>query len=102
MAFQLKIAPKAQEDIDKVFSYVLKDGENIAKNQIAVIMDALDNLKIFPEMGLLLSNKISIKTDYRFLVINKGYIAFYKIHKDFIGVYRILRKEQDYFSILDF
>ena len=102
MEFQLKIAPKAQEDIDGIYDYVLKDGESIAKNQVSVIMDALDNLKTFPEIGVMLSNKISSKSDYRFLVINKVYIVFYKIHKDFIGVYRVFRKERDYLKILDF
>ena len=102
MEFQLRIAPKAQEDIDGIYNYVLKDGESIAKNQVSVIMDALDNLKMFPEIGVTLSNKVSAKSDYRFLVINKVYIAFYKIHKDFVGVYRVLRKEQDYLKILDF
>ena len=102
MEYLLKISPKAEEDFDGIYNYVIKDGESIAKNQIAVILDALETLKLFPETGIKLSNKISTANDYRFLVINKTYIAFYKIHDGFIGVYRILRKEQDYLKALDF
>lgn len=102
MEYSLKIAPEASEDIDGIYNYVCKDGESIAKKQVELIMSSLDSITTFPEMGEKLSNKVSVETDYRYFVIKKIYIVFYKIHENYVGVYRLLRSEQDYLKILGF
>ncbi len=50
-------------------------------------------------MGSLLSAKINIKTDYRYLVSGK-YIIFYKTDNEYIYIYRILHGSRDYSNIL--
>ncbi|MCD8040099.1 MAG: type II toxin-antitoxin system RelE/ParE family toxin [Clostridia bacterium] len=83
-----------------IIIYILKDGESIAKNQINIIYGALENLALFPDMGKDLNLYINKKTEYKFIVIRKIYLAFYKVDNEDIEVIRILRGEQDYLSLL--
>ncbi|MCM1545771.1 MAG: type II toxin-antitoxin system RelE/ParE family toxin [Clostridiales bacterium] len=100
MANLLRISPQAHRDIAAIYDYILKDGESIAKKQVADIYGALSNLVNFPNMGKSLNNYISQSTDYKFLIINKLYLAFYKICDDRVDVVRVLRGEQDYITVL--
>ena len=72
----------------------------IAKKQVDLIYNAMDNLSEFPKIGKILDNFIEAKTDYRFLVVNKTYLVFYKIVTEEIHIIRVLRGEQDYLNIL--
>ncbi|MBQ8850690.1 MAG: type II toxin-antitoxin system RelE/ParE family toxin [Clostridia bacterium] len=96
MSYKLRISEQAQNDIESIYNYVLKDGESIAKKQANVIYSSLENLQLFSEMGANLSNYTLEKNDYKFLSIKKTYIAFYKIVGDEVRVIRIFRGEQDY------
>lgn len=96
MSYRLRISAQAQSDIESIYNYVLKDGESIAKKQVNVIYSSLENLQLFPEMGVNLSTYTIKKNDYKLLSIKKIYIAFYKIVNDEVRVIRIFRAEQDY------
>lgn len=103
MPYILQISPKAHEDISKIHKYISKDGIDIADKQALLIYNGLDQLAAQPESGGELSKKFGIETDYRFLVVNSPYIAFYKFEKDkgFVEVYRVLDGRQNYFKILN-
>ena len=96
MIFKLCISAQAQNDIESIYNYVLKDGESIARKQADVIYSSLENLKHFPEMGASLSTYTIEKNDYKFLSIKKTYIAFYKIVDNEVRVIRVFRGGQDY------
>lgn len=100
MIFKLCISAQAQNDIESIYNYVLKDGESIARKQADVIYSSLENLKLFPEMGASLSTYTIEKNDYKFLSIKKTYIAFYKIVDNEVRVIRVFRGGQDYLSQL--
>lgn len=100
MSYKIKISPTAHEDIRGIYDYVLKDGESIASNQVDEIYDALSALSEFPLIGKELSSYVARKTDYRYIVIRKLYLAFYKIEIDEIKVLRIFRKDVDYIAKL--
>lgn len=100
MIFKLCISAQAQNDIESIYNYVLKDGESIARKQADVIYSSLDNLMLFPEMGSNLSTYTIEKNDYKFLSIKKTYIAFYKIVDNEVRVIRVFRGGQDYLSQL--
>lgn len=100
MAYNIKISPQAHNDIANIKDYVKKDGESIALNQVTIIYDALETLSEFPNIGKELCKFISAPTDYKFKLINGTYLVFYKVNNENIEVYRILRAEQDYISVL--
>ena len=100
MIFKLCISAQAQNDIESIYNYVLKDGESIARKQADVIYSSLDNLMLFHEMGASLSTYTIEKNDYKFLSIKKTYIAFYKIVDNEVRVIRVFRGGQDYLSQL--
>lgn len=101
MEYTVKISPQAHDDIRAIRDYIIKDGLEIANKQAAIIYDALGTLAVFPKSGIDLNNYVNEHTDYRFIVIRKIYLAFYKINGNEVEVYRIFRGEQDYINILD-
>ena len=101
MKYVLRISPMAHEDIKNIYGYIKKDGESIAKKQAEMIYDKLNNLLLFPQCGTQLSKFVKRQTNYRVLIINKIYLAFYKVNDNNIDVIRILRGEQDYIKELN-
>ena len=100
MSYPVKLTPKAHDDIVGIYNYVLKDGEVTARKQVKYIYDSLENLSDFPCIGKNLNGYLDIVTDYRFIVIHKVYLAFYRFTGEHVEVIRVLRKEQDYLKIL--
>lgn len=100
MSFQLKISPRAQQDIDGIYDYIYQDSPKNAKEQIALIYKALENIETFPDMGAKLKGFVSVETDYNFFIANKLYAIFYLVNGDEILVSRIFKTEQDYLSHL--
>ncbi len=96
MNYKLLISAKAHNDIESIYKYILKDGITIAKKQADLIYSSLENLELFPKMGVNLSNYTIEKNDYKFISIKKTYMAIYKIVDDEVRVVRVFRGEQDY------
>lgn len=97
---EIRITPKAHDDILGIYSYVKKDGEEIAKKQISDIYDDMENLADFPNIGTQLQKHVERRTDLRYLVIRKVYIAVYEV-TDSINILRVFRKDQDFISALN-
>lgn len=100
MDYIVKISPQAHEDIKIIRDYILKDGQDVADRQAALIYDGIENLAIFLNAGVDLSKRVERETNYRFIVIQKVYLAFYKIIDKTIYVSRVFRGEQDYIALL--
>lgn len=100
MNYTLKINPKAQEDLQEIKKYVELDDPIAASKLILKILDAIDNLKQFPQMGLLLQNKINIKTKYRYIIV-KNYLVFYFVNYTNIFITRVLHATRDYKTIFN-
>lgn len=98
---KLRINPKAVEDLKSIRDYISNELENpvAAKDTLANIMESYEKLQHFPYMGRELSSKVSIRTDYRYLVCDQ-YIVFYKCNEEHISIYRILNSKRDYLHIL--
>ncbi len=63
------------------------------------IMDAVDPLKNFAEMGTPLSSIADVGTDYRFLV-SGNYMVFYRVQGSDVYIDRVLYGRSDYMSVL--
>lgn len=98
---KLRINPIARKDLLEIKDYISEELENpnSAEKIVAKIVESYEKLKDFPYMGIELSSKIDIVTDYRYLVSGK-YIIFYKADDVYVSVYRILFARRDYTRIL--
>ena len=98
---KLRINPVARKDLLEIKEYIREelDNPNAAENTLIKIAESYEKLKDFPYMGIELSSKIDIATDYRFLVSGK-YIIFYKVDDIYVSIYRILYARRDYTRIL--
>ncbi len=98
---KIKINPRATEDLIEIQVYIAKELENptAAVNVVRNIIAKYEKLKEFPMMGIDLSTKISVQTDFRYLV-SGNYIVFYRADDEFVYIYRILYAGRDYLKIL--
>lgn len=98
---KLRINPVARRDLLEIKDYITNDldNSNAAMNVVSKIIESYEKLKEFPFLGIELSSKINIKTDYRYLISDK-YIVFYKADDVYITIYRILYAGRDYTRIL--
>ena len=81
----------AQRDLDEIWEHIASELQNTsaAKRTVDRIMDDVDQLESFAEIGTLLSSVADIQSDYRFLVTG-SYLSFYRIHGSEIYVDRVL------------
>lgn len=91
----------ARRDLDGIFDYISLELQNkaAAERTVSGIMDALAQLKDFPESGTPLSAIADVVSSYRFLVAG-NYLAFYRIQGRDIYVERVLYGRRDYLRIL--
>ena len=98
---KIHISPEAADDLRAIKEYIAIELENpeAAVNTVSKITKAIRNLAKFPGIGVLLSSKVSIHTDYRFIVIG-SYMAFYRFGREDVHVIRVLYGKRDYMKIL--
>lgn len=98
---QLRINPYAKQDLLEIKEYITQELDNplAAINVISKIVESYEKLKEFPMMGVDLSSRIDVKTDYRYLITG-NYIIFYKADDVYVSIYRIIYSRRDYAKIL--
>lgn len=98
---RIKVNPLATEDLLEIKDHIAKELDNptAALNVVRKIIETYERLKVFPMMGADLSAKISVKTDFRYL-ISGSYIVFYRTDDEFVYIYRVLYAGRDYLEIL--
>lgn len=82
MKYKIRINPVAISDVQQIKAYIAEDNSEAASKMGAAIYSRIERLADFPEMGISLSSKISIKTDYRFVICG-SYLIFYKVEGEF-------------------
>ncbi|WP_367279421.1 type II toxin-antitoxin system RelE/ParE family toxin [Fibrobacter sp.] len=75
-----------------------KEIQGVEKN--LEILDAIDNLAIFPELGPSLKGKIDSLSRYRSLSV-LNCVVFYRIEIDKVLIVRILNSRTDYLKMLE-
>ena len=70
MKNKIHYSPESRRDLDDIWDYIVSELQNrsAAEHVVDRIMDAVDQLKNFAEMGTPLSSIAAVGTDYRFLV----------------------------------
>ena len=101
MKNKIHYSPESRRDLDDIWDYIVSELQNrsAAERVINRIIDAVDPLKNFAEMGTPLSSIADIVTDYRFLV-RGNYMVFYRVQGNDVYIDRVLYGRSDYMSVL--
>ena len=101
MTNKIHYSPESRRDLDDIWDYIVSELQNrsAAERVINRIIDAVDPLKNFAEMGTPLSSIADIGTDYRFLV-SGNYMVFYRVQGNDVYIDRVLYGRSDYMSVL--
>ena len=99
MKNKIHYSPESRRDLDDIWDYIVSELQNrsAAERVIDCIIDAVDPLKNFAEMGTPLSSIAEIGTDYRFLV-SGNYMVFYRVQGNDVYIDRVLYGRSDYMS----
>ena len=92
---------ESRRDLDDIWDYIVSELQNrsAAEHVTNRIMDAVDQLKIFAEMGTLLSSIADVSSEYRYLV-SGNYMVFYRIQGSDVYIDRVLYGRSNYINIL--
>ena len=87
--------------MDEIWDYISSELQNIsaAERTVNRIMDDVDRLADFAEIGAPLSSIADVDSDYRFLMTG-SYLTFYRVYGSDIYVDRVLYGRRDYLRIL--
>mgnify|MGYP004553751483 FL=1 len=101
MKNKIHYSSESRRDLDDIWDYIVSELQNrsAAERVINRIIDAVDPLKNFAEMGTPLSSIADIGTDYRFLV-SGNYMVFYRVQSNDVYIDRVLYGRSDYMSVL--
>lgn len=101
MKNKIHYSPEALNDLNEIWEYIFSELSNpqAAEKTVSNIMDAIDMLQEFSQIGAPLSSITDIESDYRFLVSN-SYLMFYRVVACDVYVDRVLHGRRDYLRIL--
>ena len=101
MKNKIHYSPESRRDLDDIWDYIVLELQNrsAAERVIDHIMNAVDPLKNFAEMGTPISSIADVGTDYRFLV-SGNYMVFYRVQGNDVYIDRVLYGRSDYMSVL--
>ena len=97
---KILLTGKAIADIKNIYDYIFEDSPQNAEMIKSEILSTVKRLCVFPNMGARLSERLSLKTDYRYFASKNKYVIFYKEENDTVKIYRVLSSRMDYISIL--
>ncbi len=88
--------------MDEIKAYIESElgSPKAANEKVLEILDAIENLSVFPEIGPSLKGKIDSLARYRCLSVS-GYLAFYRIEAEKVIVVRVLNGRMDYLKMLE-
>lgn len=103
MANKINYSPNSLKNIEEIITYIENDLDNkkAAENFLNGILEKIDLLKDFPEIGKEYSFENGVSTGYRFLIY-KSYIIFYRLNdKKEIFIDLIVHETQNYKKLLN-
>ena len=100
MKNNIHYSAESRRDLDDIWDYIVSELQNrvAAERVVDRILDAVERLKDFAEMGALLS-VADVGGDYRFLV-SGNYMVFYRVNGRDVFIDRVLYGRRDYLRVL--
>lgn len=101
MKNNIHYSAESRRDLDDIWDYIVSELQNrvAAERVVNRILDAVDRLENFAEMGTLLSSVADVSGDYRFLV-SGSYMIFYRVNGRDVYIDRILYGRRDFIRVL--
>lgn len=101
MKNKIHYTKESRRDLDEIWDYIVLELQNVsaAERIVGRIMDDVDRLEDFAEIGAPLSSIADVDSDYRFLV-TESYLTFYRVKGSDVYVDRVLYGRRDYLRIL--
>jgi len=100
MIVKIRINPLAANDLKEIKNYIAEDSIEASIKAIKEIIDKIEKLVDFPEMGTMLMYKIRLKSNYRYTICSQ-YIIFYIYEQNIVSIQRILHGKRDYMTLLN-
>ena len=66
MGIKIRINPVVTTDLQEIKNYISEDSEEVAIETIKDIIEKIESLADFPEMGTMLMHKIRLISKYRY------------------------------------
>lgn len=73
--------------------------EDVSKKALISLTEAMENLGLFPEKGVRISEMYDVDTDYYYLFSNHNYII-YRFDEEQVVVLELFDERQDYMNTL--
>ena len=90
----LKWLPEAQDDLQRLYEFILPHSPQAASRAIDVILEGVDGLSEFPEMGHLWEPDPDFReSSVRFGA--KGYVIRYRLFEDQVIIARVWHSLED-------
>ncbi len=99
MRKSVRILRRAQRDLIEIRDYVALDNPRASIRLIDELLEKVESLAEFPEIGVIPRDKNLIDRGYRTL-IERDYLIFYKVFKRQVRVYRIIHGRRKYRHLL--
>ncbi len=100
MIKEIEYTSEAVEDFQNIEAYISTElnNPNSARRIVDKILERIDSLSDFPEIGAPLSARVSEINDYRYLVCG-NYNVFYRIEGQTVKIVRVLNARRNFMAI---
>lgn len=101
MKHKIYYSVESRRDLNEIWDYIASELQNAsaAERVVTGILDAVQQLEDFAELGAPLSSIADVEGGFRFLVVG-NYLTFYRIENGEVYIDRILYGRRDYLRIL--
>ncbi|MEG1761955.1 MAG: type II toxin-antitoxin system RelE/ParE family toxin [Hydrogenoanaerobacterium sp.] len=91
---------RAQHDLHDIATYYkLRVGTESAKRITDKLLNRIELLADFPELGTVIASELIMKAGYNMLVIEE-YLCFYSMQNDMVFVHHIVHGSTDYIKLI--
>lgn len=97
---KIKYTPDAADKLRAISRTIsLQYGNEMAREVVGSITDAVNGLLINEQKGPSVENMFGIPSDYRYIFISRNYV-FYRIERDSIRIINIYNEKEDFMWLL--
>ena len=97
---ELRFTPIAVNDLQKIQQFIAEDSVAMAEKVIQDFFKQFEVLIDFPYMGNALAQRVSFRTNYRYIVVG-NYIVLYRVSENYLEIYRVINRYQDFTKIFE-
>jgi toxin ParE1/3/4 len=97
--FKIRYLSTAENDLDDIFTYILKDKPSAAASLLENFDSSISQLAFNPELGVVPKDERLKKLGYRILVVGK-YLIFYVVRGKTVQIRRVIHGARQYGFLL--